>query len=274
VQLTFHLRQPFRKAKALAHAVQRGAAKHGDTVEIEYGFEQVRVGGLVLFGIGGMAREIYDAYRMAGRPIVFWDKGYSRGDWYRVAVNSFQPLDYFQADRPPDRLAQLGLNPVPYEVRGDAILLDGASNKYCLWQGLGNWIEWGQSIVDKIRQHSDRPIIYRPRPSHNLALDPPRITGATLSEGGPLVDDLRKSALVVSYGGNIGYDCALAGVPHFAIGDSIARPISETAWAKVGDPFIPDWAAHRQWLSDVAYCQWRIEEIESGLAWAEIKGRL
>lgn len=272
VRLTFHLRQPFTKALRLAEAVRSGAARHGDQVEIEHGFSEVRDGGLVLFGIGGESREIMDAYLAFKRPIVFWDKGYSRGEWFRVSVNSFQPIDYFQdVPRPPDRFDALALEPQPYAVRGDAILLDGASNKFCLWQGLGNWIGWGQSVVDCIRLYTDRPIIYRPRPSHNLALDPPLIRGAQISDLGPLSDDLAKAALVVSYGGNIGFDCALAGVPHFALGDSIARPISETDILRVGEPFIPDPVARRQWLADVAYCQWRIEEIESGHAWGEIR---
>ncbi len=273
MHLTFHLRQPFRKALALAAAMQCGAARHGDQIDIECGFEQVRDGGLVLFGIGGMAREIYDAYRSVNRQVIFWDKGYSRGEWFRVAVNDFQPLAYFQhPSRPPDRLGQLGLNPIPYDVRGDAILVDGASNKYCLWHGLGDWIEWGRGIVRRIRRHSDRPIIYRPRPSHNVT-EPISIKGAEFSQA-PLMDDLARSALVVSHGGNIGFDCALGGVAHFAIGDSIARPISETVWQSVGRPFIPTERARCQWLCDVAYCQWRIGEIESGQAWEEIRHEL
>ena len=275
MRLTFHLRQPFEKAMVLAEAVRAGATLHGDEIEIVHGFERPGPAGLVLFGIGGMSRQIFDAYMAEGRPVVFWDKGYCRGGWYRVAVNGFQPLEYFQLEpRPDDRWRALGLEPRPYHSRppngAEAVLLDGASNKYCLWQGLGDWVEWGQAMVDKIRQHTSRPIIYRPRPSHN---EPPKIRGAKLSTG-PLELDLLRSAIVVSYGGNIGFDAALAGVPHFAIGDSIARPISATDWQYLDQPIAPAERRRLQWLADLAYCQWRLGEIANGAAWGEIRREL
>lgn len=270
MRLTFHLRQPFRKALRLASAVRYGAARHGDHVTIEQGFTEVRPTGLVMFGIGGHSRSVFDAYE--GRPRVFFDKGYSRGDWVRVSVNAFQPLDYFQKQsRPDDRWRKLGIELQPYAKRGKAILFDGASNKYCLWQGLGDWIEWGRDTIDLIWLHAPNPcVIYRPRPSHN---EPVRLPYAELSTG-PLADDFARCSLVVSHGGNIGFDAAVAGVPHFAIGDSIARPISQTDWKWVGEPYVPDDAKRRQWCYDVAYCQWTLDEIERGEAWNEIRRQL
>lgn len=271
MRLTFHLRQPFQKAIALAEAVRAGAERFGDSVEIEQGFEHPRPGGLVMLGIGGESRSIFDAYREAGAPVVFWDKGYSRRGYRRVAVGDFQPNGYFQREpRPADRWEGLGIKLASYAGGGDAILFDGASNKYCLWQGLGDWLEWGQAMIDRIAANTDRPIIYRPRPSHNGAV---ALRGAELSTR-PLEEDFARSAIVVSHGGNIGFDAICASVPHFAIGDSIARPLSETDWSRVGDPRIPSHDRRRQWCHDLAYCQWTLDEIESGEAWADIRGHL
>ena len=265
MNFAFHMRQPFTKTVAMATAVRRGASVHGDTVQILEGYTGVAdVEGLILFGIGGHSRHIWDDYD--GKHRILIDKGYSRMPYYRVAINYFQPLAYMdRIQRPDDRLARLGIKFQKYKGEGDAILFDGASNKYCLWMGLGDWIAWGESMVAKIRHHTDRPIIYRPRPSHN---EPVSINGAELS-GGPLADDLARSAVVVSYGGNIGWDAAISGVSHFAIGDSIARPISETVWERLDDPLIPD--KRNAWAANVAYCQWTIDELSSGEAWGYIR---
>lgn len=265
MNFAFHMRQPFTKTIAMADAIKRGAAVHGDSVKAIEGYTGVRdVDGLILFGIGGHSRLIWDAYE--GKQRILIDKGYTRMPYYRVAINDFQPLAYMErVQRPNDRLSKLGIRFKKYDKLGNAILFDGASNKYCLWVGLGDWVEWGQSVVDRIRQYTDRPILYRPRPSNN---EPPKIKGARLSVG-PLINDLGCSAVVVSYGGNIGWDAAIAGVPHFAIGDSIARPISETDWNMLDDPLIPD--RRNAWASNVAYCQWTLEELASGEAWGYIK---
>jgi hypothetical protein len=228
-----------------------------------------------LFGIGGYSRDIFDAYQKAGKDVVFWDKGYLRGGgWYRVAVNCFQPSPFFLSTlrSPPTRFDALDVDLKPYKKTGDTILFDGASNKYCLWHGFGDLTEWGSKVVAQIARHTDLPIVYRPRPTHEIAHIKP-VDGAQLSQA-PLEEDLARARVVVSYGGNIGWDCAVAGVPHFAMGDSVARAISETDWTKLDRPHIPTAAARRQWFHDVSYCQYRLEEIASGLAWAHVLAAL
>jgi hypothetical protein len=272
----FHYRKPFAKSLALLRAIQEGALRHGDIVQGEEGFERVRdVDGLVLFGIGGYSRDIFDAYQKAGKDVVFWDKGYLRGGgWYRVAVNCFQPSPFFLSNlrSPPTRFDALGVDLRAYKKTGDTILFDGASNKYLLWHGFGDLTEWGSKVVEQIARHTDLPIIYRPRPTHEIAHIKP-VDGAQLSQA-PLDEDLSRARVVVSYGGNIGWDCAVAGVPHFAMGDSVARAISETDWTKLDQPRIPTVAARRQWFYDVAYCQYRLEEIAIGQAWQHVRAAL
>lgn len=282
MRFQFHYRAPFTKQLALLDAVKAGAAKHGDEVVGEQGFDEVRdVDGLVLFGIGGNSREVFDAYQRAGKHVVFWDKGYTRGGgWFRVAVNSFQPLDALQREWPADRFKALGINLPWYSTRGRCILFDGASNKFCLWQGLGDWIDWGARLLRTIRAHTDLPIVYRPRPSHNNELEKARLAQAAESvrgvefSDGPLAQDFARAQIVVSYGGNIGWEAALHGLAHFAIGDSIARPISETEWSRVGRPYIPTERERREWAQAVAYQQWTLPEIASGEAWRHIRGML
>lgn len=276
MKFVMHYRAPFTKQLVLLDAVRAGAAVHGDIVEGIQGFPAVNLeaDGLILFGIGGMSADIYAAYKMFNRQTVFFDKGYTRGAYLRVAVNCFQPLRYMsESPRPLDRLEKLKVDFRPYKLDGGYILFDGASNKFCMWNNLGHWLKWGQDTVAQIAGFTDVPIIYRPRPSHNNDQVFPE-TKAQLSLDKSLEEDFARTRICVSYGGNIGWDCALAGIPHFAIGESIARPVSETDWRRIAEPRIPTEGTRIQWAADVAYCQWNLQEIASGEAWLNIRSLL
>lgn len=270
MRIVWHQRPHLERKLEIAHAFAQGLSGD-DTLRIVHGFDGVEkdADALVLFGIGGIAKSIWLDYLFAGKRLILIDKGYSRrtGHW-RVSVNAFQPLAYFQQQRSAERFERLGVTLAPYEARGDAILFDGASQKYCDWHALGQMDIWGELMVERMRRNTTRKVIYRPRPTHNTDVIP--VCGASFSEG-PLADDFARAALVASYGGNIGWDAVIAGIPHFAIGDSIAGPVSETAWPAVGTPYIPAQAEREQWCADVAWCQWTLAEISSGEAWQDIR---
>jgi len=274
MRVAVYCRQPTEPHQAVSVAVAKGARGQGDDAWIFTKDDPQRQDAaecVVIFGIGGDARDIWTANE--GKRRILLDKPYSRGigvaaptryHLVRVAIDGFQPLPYFQRrPRPRDRWRALNLEPKPYRIKDGPVLFDGASNKYCLWNDLPAWPIWGQEIVLRISANTGQPIIYRPRPSHNA---PPSVKGAELSEG-PFADDLARASIVVSHGGNIGFDAALAGVPHFAIADSVARPISETRWERVAWPHVPSKAEREQWFADVAYCQWNLDEFISGEAW-------
>jgi hypothetical protein len=274
MKFVMHYRAPFTKQLALLDAVRTGAKVHGIEVVPEQGFSGVHsdADGLILYGIGGMSKEIHDAYTRAGKQVVFFDKGYMRGRYLRVAVNAFQPLEgLYDRTRPIDRFERLGVSLQKYDVRGDKMLFDGASNKFCLWKGLGGWLDWGQETINAIVAETTYPVVYRPRPSHNNELTNFVAKHAELSLERTLDEDFNRTRVCVSYGGNIGWDCAVEGIPHFAIDDSIARPISETDWSRVAEPFIPSEEERLQWFAQVCYWQWTLQELSSGEAWKYIK---
>jgi hypothetical protein len=271
MRFCFHYRQPFSRQLALLAALSHSARRYGDVIEGEEGFSDVRdVDGLVMFGIGGHSRHVFDAYANEGKRIVFLDKGYTRAPYLRVSVDAFQPIKFLDLDYSTDRFERLGVELQPYRRGGTHILFNGASNKYCLWEKLPYWIEWGVATVAKIAQHTVRPIIYRPRPSHN---DPVAVPGAELSIG-PMQRDIERAHVAVSYGGNFGWNCAVAGVAHFSIADSIARPISETEWARLDEPRIPTDAERWRWCCAVAHWQYTMEEIEAGVMWRHVREHL
>lgn len=267
MRIVWHQRHSLERKLALAEAFGRGL--RGEKYRIVHGFNGIEDCDVaVLFGIGGISKEVWDAYRAAGITTILWDKGYTRRtSHYRVTINTFQPK---LVPCEPKRFRRLGIAMAPLQSRGNHILFDGASNKYCQWQGLGELTAWGESIVAKIRSITTLPVIYRPRPTHN---EPVAIEGTELSVG-PLRDDFNRARVVVSYGGNIGVDAQLEGLPTFAIGDSIARQVSETNWELLTRPRNPTPEERQSWVSSLAYWQWTETEIVDGLAWRFLREQI
>ena len=282
MRVAAYIRQPAKPHEEVANAVVAGVRSKGD-MAWTFGkgdpMRQENADVVVIFGIGGDARQVWDANSHARRVLL--DKPYTRGGvpgptryhLCRVSVDALHPTSYFrQIARPPDRWNALKFPDVEqYKFRDQTkIVFDGASNKYCLWEGLPDWPVWGQMVVSKIRQHTRMSVVYRPRPSHNPA---PILEGVELSEG-PIEEDFRRARVVVSHGGNIGFDCVVRGVPHFAIGDSAARSLSETDWREVERPRFYFAGQRAQWLADIAYCQWNLDEFADGRAWRYVRETL
>jgi hypothetical protein len=273
--------------QAVVDAIRNGAAAAGLHPDVfgEADPQHRNADAVVVFGISGKNRQVWDANAWKRRILL--DKPYIRGlksdrdlprySRLRVSLDSLQPVRYFQGiPRKPDRWEELKVKLEPYRKRGQGpILLDGGSNKFLQWRNLGDptkpdmerWAAWGQSLVDRIRQHSQREIIYRARPSHNPNPILERCVNSALS----LKEDFSRCALVVSHGGNLGVEAVVSGIPHFATSpESMASPLSETRWELLDRQFYPSDEARTQWARDLAYCQWTMAEFENGRAWRYI----
>jgi len=286
MKFAYHLRGERPRQKQLCTALQAGAAKHGDEVIPIVGYlgPEPSVDGVILLGVSGLHhrisnRMVYDAYLAKGKRTMLFDKGYVRKDssdrdYLRVCVDGFQPLSYFMnTTRPNDRFEQLGIKLRPYATKGDYFLLDGVSQKYCAWHGIDSHLAWGLSVIEKIRAHSNRPIVYRLKKSVANYKALRDMLRTTISKR-DLADDMKRAMIVISHGGNLGWDAMMNGRAHFAIGPSIARSVSETDWAKIHTPYVPSEAERYQLMCNAAYCQWTVAELASGEGWAVIKQQL
>lgn len=264
--VAFHYRQPFTRQLAVIDALLAGI---GDDMLIPVvGSEPLpNAHALVLFGVGGMNREIWDAYE--GKPRILIDKGYARKGFMRVTVNEFHPLKWLaEANPPADRLEASNWHLKPYDMSGDHVLLDGLSGKYCHWMKMDRFA-WIEDTVRAIRSTIDRPILFRPRPSHN---PPPPVPEGTILDVGPLSESLTRAYLVVSHGGNIGCDAVIAGRPHCALGPSPALCLSSKDIDGGRWRIHPD-IRHR-WMKALAYCQYSMDEIADGTMWKWVRAQL
>jgi len=209
--------------------------------------------------------------------VIYYDKGYFNRGWdtanpevyYRFSVNGFHPLNYFQAvPKPPDRWSKLGLELEPRRAQGKNIVFAGCSAKFASLNGF-DLDAYAKDIVRQIKSLTDRPIIYRPK----KALDPPPpIPGTIYSHKKCRIgEDLADAHALVTFSSNAAVDAILSGVPAFVLGPGIAKPISNTDLSRINDPWFPSEKERLQWACDLAYCQWRVEEMEDGSLWQSLK---
>lgn len=275
MRVCFHYSEKPRE-RILCEAFAEGVKLAGDD------FEARPLGELadcdVAAFVGVKSRELFQGYWKKGTHTVLLDKGYHRAQYatgvrgwvyWRVAVNAHQPTRYLSQGRPSDRAERLGWSVPRWRNDGRHILFAGSSQKYHDFVGAGSATEFAEKMVRRISKYSTRPIIYRPKPSWEGAV---AVRGAEFQgEYVPLADALRDCWAVVTHGSSVCVESILSGVPVIVLGDAVAKSISSTDVAEIESPRLASEQERLQWLSDLAYQQWTLQEFVSGEAWANIK---
>lgn len=280
----------------LARAIEEGLKRAGDTFELrrtsEYGDDaegnELKYAGptpdtdvVCMFGAKGKSGVILDDHRLLGIPTLYFDKGYTRTkgegghtEYSRISVNKRHPLDYMMREkRPDDRWRALELKLLPRrEDTGGPILFCNSSQKYHDFHGLGDATEYAHKRIKELRKLTARAIIYRPKPSDRLAQ---RIPGVPTSDkNSSILEAMNGVSLVITHGATAAMDAILNGIPAMTLGDSIARPVSETVLEKVETPHWPRDTKLRDWCCAMAYVQWTTQELRDGLAWEHLKAEI
>jgi len=224
------------------------------------------------YGLRGRLLNVFNDYVAAGKKAVLVDLGYwGRHDggrlsgYHKFTVNDHSPLEYFQKRaHGPDRVNRFQIKLKPMKTKGKHILLAGMSGKGAGVFGYGPG-EFERKMVEEIRKVTDRPIIYRPKPSWK---DAEPIPGTIYSfEEMSIEAELKRSYAVVTHHSNVAIDALIAGVPAFVMGKSVASPLCRNNIASIEDPYYPEDRERQQLINDIAYCQWNIQEMHVGKPW-------
>lgn len=156
-------------------------------------------------------------------------------------------------------------------------------------QAYGSYYNWFWNCLNSIRTYSDLPIVVRPHPKHGMYsnfFDAYRVPDAFelfedvywsrnqgkdgLNGGKYLEKDLQDAHAVVGWTSNALTEAACYGVPVYPMSaGAMCTPIAELPITYIdGVNKMPD---RQQWLNDLAYCQWKLEEIKDGTTWNHIK---
>ena len=126
--------------------------------------------------------------------------------------------------------------------------------------------------MDEIRKHTNRPIIYRPKPKRRVF---PPIPGTTYSTKPELIEAvLRGAHVLVTHSSACAVNAILMGVPAICLGRCAATPVSGNSLETIENPFFPEAALLRWWIACLMWFEWTMEEYESGKAWEFIRAEM
>lgn len=264
--------------RLLADAFAVGARTHGDEVTIRPLQPEVVVEDCdVACMVGVKSNETFWAHWEAKIHTVYFDKGYTRHaapgpvkvwEYWRTSIDAHQPTRMLGVGRPHDRIEKLDLKILPWRKpsKKSHIVFAGSSQKYHNFYGLSDPTKYAKKIFANIREWNDfREIVYRPKPSWKDAVP---IVGTTFStRPRNIEDELANAYCLVTHGSNACFESVLAGVPCIILGEAVAKSISSTTLESINNPKESSEEDRRQWLADLAYCQWTHREMYSGEAW-------
>ena len=248
-----------KRYRVIADAMAAGINRYGDRAQLVSVYAPHQKADVAVM-YGWKRHEQLQRYPQ----FVYADLGYWQRDrYYRLAVGGWSAERYVRAGLPADRFDALGLQVKPWREQGSEIIVAGSTAKAAAEDGFG-YMEWERRAIAQLRG-CGRPVVYRPKPNDRLAQP---IAGAGYDTR-PINEALANAWAWVTHHSNSAVDALLAGVPvHCEIGAAAAMsvPLDRIARATLVD-------GREQFLADVAWLQWTLDEMRSGEAWAHLKER-
>ena len=198
------------------------------------------------------------------RPFYYIDTGYvgnlsKRKHYHRLVKNNVQNTQV--RDVPDDRYRRLAqrhpeVNFNGWRSQGRSILLVTPSEKPCKFYGITRQ-KWIDETTEKLRQHTDRPIIIRDK-----GLRRERV-GA-----GSLFSQLEQDNVyaVVTYQSIAAIESVCYEVPAFATAPTAADYVTLKDLGRIEQAYRPNADQVRHWLHWLAYCQYTVPELNDGTA--------
>lgn len=278
--------QPFtsdgkiHREEQLARALAKGIPADGDEFEAMPPPKEPGDLDCDFVAFVGMKRhEWFDWCRENGQRCLYLDKGYYHREFndrkqvilWRVSVDSQQPVEYIQhARHNPERWNKLGREMSRWRKtsQNGHIIIANSSEKYHEFFDLPHPTKWVEDVVAQLRERTKREIWYRPKPSWRFKRP---VKGTKYCPVEPLSYLFPNCHALVTHGSYISVDALLHGIPGIILGDAVTRSISSTTLTEIEEPRLASDDERLQVLSNLAWCQYRIEEWESGLAWSNVK---
>lgn len=159
-----------------------------------------------------------------------------------------------------DRFDALGLAIQPWREEGEHILLVGQAGgtdaRFTMPTG------WPDDVIERIRAVTDRPIIYRPKPTRPLPLLRKHAGVTTADPHVPISELFQGAWAAVIHSSKVSAYALLHGTPVLYDGEScVLSSLYGRGVELVEDPPMPE---RKPFFDDLAYAQWSHDEIASG----------
>lgn len=203
-------------------------------------------GQAAMYGILRGTGDIIRKCERVGRSYHYLDHGYIGAGhydgYYRVALNGRQSVIPVEREWSSDRFKSLGVELKPWRKDGKHILIVPLTGAVADFYQIDakNWLA---DTAQKISKHTDRNVLVKAKGEGNIQ------------------EALRDCWCVVTHSSNCAVDALLEGVPVVTLGESAAEPVS---W-NLEDIERPYWPERENWAFGLAWHQWRLDELRSGL---------
>ena len=149
-------------------------------------------------------------------------------------------------------------------------------------------IEWFKDVYEKLRPLTKRKFLIRPHPNHVASMEERKnefptdcelIIGQKHFSGDEkkyyrfnFQEALNNCHAVITHNSTASTDSCIRGIPTFVTSDlSICWPVSNTDLLKIESPIYPD---RTQWVQDIGYKLWHVNEIKNGTVFKRFKEKL
>lgn len=220
-------------------------------------------------------QQVWQTYRKHNKNVFVLEVGtLKRGITWKVGLNGTTGVGYFGPNNQDSfRVKKLGLTLQPWSTQGNYILICTQRADSEQWANQPMLEKWLDIIIKELHVHTPRPIILRPHPRFRVNQRWPRVEiwNPTKLSGTYDCYDIdvafKNAWAVVNWNSGPGVAAVMQGIPAFVGASSLAAPVANLALKNIENPKRPD---RQQWLNDLAYTEWTVEEIARGLPLARL----
>jgi hypothetical protein len=224
-------------------------------------------------------KTIWDTAQTLRKPVIVLEVGgIIRGTTWKVGLNGINKDAFFVKDKDASRAVGLGLALKSWRSQGEHILICGQHDRSLQWQNMPNASQWFSDTIAEVRKYTNRKIVIRPHPRcpivpvehkfKNVIKQTPAKRAGTYDDYDIRFDNAHA---VVSWTSNPGIRAAINGYPVFTGPTSLAFPVANHNLADIESPQMFD---RQQWLNDLAWTEFTIQEIAQGLPLKHLTERL
>jgi len=268
MKLAYFPNQIARNAHPVLDAFLTGCRKHDVVLcESDLGADAAVIWSQLWAGRMKPNQAVYQHYRDSGRPVVVIDVGaIQRNLTWRITVAGQNWLAGTGHDGA--RRDRMGLRLKPWRSQGDHILIAMQRPDSNQWRNMPDPAAWLLDVVNLIRTHSTRPIRVRAHPRFSISCQVPGVM-IDVPQRIPETYDhydfdrsLHNAWAVVNWNSTPGVLAVINGIPAFVGHSSLAAPAANLDWNSIECPLMPD---REQWINDLAWTEWTLDEIRQGL---------
>ena len=221
-------------------------------------------------------KKVFDKFQAKGKPVFVLEVGsIKRGKTWKLGLNGVNKKNYpylQYIDKDMDRAEKFGLELKDWTHTGDKILIACQHGKSQQWEGLMKPDDWIMRTVERIREHTDRPIALRPHPRAPISVHKFYSLVDELQEPKKLNAfdefdlDFDNVWAVVNWSSSPAIHAITEGIPAYTGPRSITYPVANPIkdFSNINNPDRPD---REEWFKDYIYSEFTVNELRNGYAW-------